>query len=416
MISREKRPPNNLMPISIIRQKLNAAQPSGNILSSNAQMEVNTPTRSVEIFGDHTRLNPELNTHYSVPEEDGIDDLFASSAHPNTQDAPATSAIHLSTALKAPNILDLDYPDTSQDQYDNMSLNYDDHPPPDEDPHQGPMAEALSQSVISAAQRAQEAESLFSSIAATIDLQCSSPHISRLSPRKKQAFRAFCEDLVSVAKSHFEAYTRGEPAKSAYSPNNSTCHTSSETPQSFTYANVAAHGGLSSSAHATSQRKTFGTPANHKSSNKPSEAQSDDRLFLRLPEGDKLRSLSPFAILTHLKASLGANSHLLINVQSTKSGLALCPKKGESSALKEKISTIELIRDVTIENATPWTSYRIQNVPRNYGTINDEFEHQLFPVTTTSLSEALYAAIGIKPVAITPSQDNDIHPDTSSTS
>lgn len=58
------------------------------------------------------------------------------------------------TALEAPSKVDLDYPDPSHVQYNYMSLNYDDHPPLDEDPHQGSIAKALSQGVTSAAHRA----------------------------------------------------------------------------------------------------------------------------------------------------------------------------------------------------------------------------------------------------------------------
>ncbi|POS88389.1 hypothetical protein EPUL_000118 [Erysiphe pulchra] len=54
---------------------------------------------------------------------------------------------------------------------------------------------------------------------------------------------------------------------------------------------------------------------------------------------------------------------------------------GKSAALKEKVSSISLLSNINIENVTPWTTHRIQNAPRNYGTLNRDFEHQLIPIT-----------------------------------
>ncbi|RKF57024.1 hypothetical protein OnM2_077081 [Erysiphe neolycopersici] len=103
-----------------------------------------TPTRSIKIFGDYLGLNPELTTYYSDPNKADEDEPFTSSAHSNTHDASATSAKHLPTALKAPSISDLDYSNHNQDQHGNMILNYDDNPPPNEDPQKGLMVETLS--------------------------------------------------------------------------------------------------------------------------------------------------------------------------------------------------------------------------------------------------------------------------------
>ncbi|POS86369.1 hypothetical protein EPUL_001463 [Erysiphe pulchra] len=92
--------------------------------------------------------------------------------------------------------------------------------------------------------------------------------------------------------------------------------------------------------------KTRATPQNTIPDNNGShfkknvKSSTDDQLFLRLFEGENLRSFSPYALLTHLKASLSSDGKLLVNVRIKKSGFSLCSKADESATLKEKIPAI----------------------------------------------------------------------------
>ncbi|POS87676.1 hypothetical protein EPUL_001886 [Erysiphe pulchra] len=113
---------------------------------------------------------------------------------------------------------------------------------------------------------------------------------------------------------------------------------------------------------------------------------------------------------------LVAKRHFEAYVKDNKFSVCPLPKTGESAALKEEISSTSLLSNVIIENAPLWISYRIQIVPRNYDTLTEDLEHQLIPDTTMALSDALTAAIGITPISIIPSQENDTSPKTSSTS
>jgi len=90
----------------------------------------------------------------------------------------------------------------------------------------------------------------------------------------------------------------------------------------------------------------------------------------------------------------------------------------ESATLKEKIKTDSFFGNAPVENASPWTSYRIKHVPRSHGTIKrigKELQYCLQPVTEAALHDALSAAAGVAPTAITASRDNDKNPTSSST-
>lgn len=301
---------------------------------------------------------------------------------------------------------DLDF---AEDLFDE-SLCYDDPPP-----QTGPIEDVLNNITNVAAQRVTEAKDTFGPIANILDYHCRHAPDS-LPAKQASALKKFSKEIMLVAKRHFEAYVRGVTAQICNYVNSEekitvSNHNIGKTKSKPSYAQVA-----TTRTKATHQNTALDNKNIAPRYKKNAKSNTDDRLFLRLSEGDKLRSLSPYALLTHLKTSLGPDAHLLINAQITKSGFALCPKAGESSALKDKISSISLLSNVTIDNATPWTSYRIQNVPRSYGTLSDNYEHQLIPVTTTALSDALTAAIGTTPISVKPSQENDINPNTSSTS
>ncbi|EPQ62355.1 hypothetical protein BGT96224_Ac30164 [Blumeria graminis f. sp. tritici 96224] len=75
----------------------------------------------------------------------------------------------------------------------------------------------------------------------------------------------------------------------------------------------------------------------------------------------------------------------------------------EIAKFKEKIGTVSFFGDAPFENADPWFSYIIENVPRNYGKItrtDEEWKYILETVTTEAMHEALCAAAGVAPMAI----------------
>ena len=141
-------------------------------------------------------------------------------------------------------------------------------------------------------------------------------------------------------------------------------------------------------------------------------AKLDNRLFVRLPSNSSLRNTSGYTIQTHLKSKLGSQSKLLSNVVPTKTGFALRPSAGNANALNERLKTVDLCGTAPIEKASPWTSYRIKNVLRFYGKINQNMQYYLEPVTTEAVKAAVATAASVTPVSVLPSQDNEINPDS----
>ena len=128
---------------------------------------------------------------------------------------------------------------------------------------------------------------------------------------------------------------------------------------------------------------------------------------MRLPNDSVLRGYSGYALQTLLKARLGDHNKLLSNVLPTNTGFAFCPSTGHIDDLAEKVNSVGVFGNAPIERASPWTSYRIENVPRNYGTLNENLQYCLQVISPEAFSEALKVAVGAAPVAIQASQDND---------
>ncbi|CAD6500739.1 BgTH12-06446, partial [Blumeria graminis f. sp. triticale] len=273
----------------------------------------------------------------------------------------------------------------------------------------GSFREALGRSVAAAESRAKEAESLFGSIASQLDNHWVAPSHNSLPANQRLALKNFCKDLAEVATRHFDAYISGKLV-SKIEPIPEPCRTP-QALETLTYAKVARRPQGIHTENLHSSRE----PPRPSPKTQPQQRRTDDRLFVRIPDGDRLRGLSAYAIQSHLKAKLGNDERVLVNVQSTKTGFALCPKYGETSKLKEEIWKVNIFDNVAVESASLWTSYRINNVPRTFGTINDELRYCLQPVTAAAMYEALPAAAGTAPVAILASRDNEKNPDSSST-
>ncbi|POS81908.1 hypothetical protein EPUL_006380, partial [Erysiphe pulchra] len=274
-----------------------------------------------------------------------------------------------------------------------------------------PLQVALKSSKEAVDQRATEAETLFGPIAGLLDQYYSSnPHIPA---RQSRAFKKFYDEIVEIASKHFESYIQGAPASNPRTTSplvNPITHDVEQNPTPIqSYANVL-------------KRNTHPTPTTGKNITRiscqhhTSKQQTDDRLFLRLPMDSPLRAHSGYALQTILKSKLGSDGDLISNILPTKTGFALCPSKGKTDALKEKILSVNSFGDARIEKASPWTSYRISNVPRSYGAINEDLEHCLLPVTTHALQTAVTAAAANSPISVTSSRNNEINPESSSTS
>ena len=231
--------------------------------------------------------------------------------------------------------------------------------------------------------------------------------------RQASALRTIRDELVEVASKHFEAYVRGIPAPQNKSLKN--CHTKTSSKDSNFVKSPTQR---SPEAVKSSSNKTpIGGKNNDQNTKRPQQPKelSDDRLFLRLSNDNPLRAYSGFALLTYIKSKLGQDKELIKDVLPTKTGFALCPSKGNMKALEEKFFAGKICADVPIDKASSWTSYRISNVPRKFGTIDNNFQHILAPVTSDSISEAIISAAGVRPVSIAPSKDDVDFPDSPST-
>ncbi|KAI0991404.1 hypothetical protein K3495_g16783, partial [Podosphaera aphanis] len=227
---------------------------------------------------------------------------------------------------------------------------------PQEDPFStqtssGPIYEALNKSIVAATTRAKEAEALFGDIASYLDNHWAAPSRSSLPSNQRSALKNLCIDLAAVAARHFDAYTRGNlaskpptlAAPELIGDHNRYSHTPAPS-----YANAARHGSSVPAAHNARGQNIQG-PSGLQASSR--SYRPDDRLFVRLNEESQLRKLSAYAIQSHLRSKLGADSQLLANVQPTKTGFALCPRDGDTSKLKDKIESVGFFGDAALEPA-----------------------------------------------------------------
>ncbi|KAI1007630.1 hypothetical protein K3495_g597 [Podosphaera aphanis] len=253
----------------------------------------------------------------------------------------------------------------------------------------GPICGALEKSIKAAENHAKEACKLFGNIFSYLDDHWATPSRTSLTAKQRPALKNLCADLAAVVSRHFDAYINETPPAS--------------------YANIARQGPENRITNSQLSRNNGPDCSGPQSQPQPQSQRhrTDDRLFIRIPVGDKLRDLSAYAIQYHLKAKLEIDGRLLTNLQSTKTGFGLCPKNGDTVNFKETISKVNIFRDALMEIASPWTSYRIKNVPRTFGTINDKLVYFLQPVTAAAMHATLSAAVGVAPVVISPSRDNE---------
>ncbi|EED20791.1 hypothetical protein TSTA_039850 [Talaromyces stipitatus ATCC 10500] len=205
----------------------------------------------------------------------------------------------------------------------------------------GPLQTALLESTFAATTRASEGQKIFSPIAALLDKHRS--QTAGLAPHLLRALTALSDDLASIAQQHFNAYISGL--------------------EQSTYATITQHAPAKS------------TPTTHSKApaKKPmpliKQPLPDNRLFVRLPADHAARKMEAYTIYSSLRSQLNSNSAALKEVQTTKTGFALCPSSPEAflalEAQKEIISAFFV--NCQIERSSRWVSYRVTNVPRKIG-------------------------------------------------
>lgn len=422
-----------MAPTSTRRPPLPEPPDTGNRISkqktvTNKSNITNRPTRS-SIMSDDTRRKAEALdvalgiSHHHANEiqptnEIQMEDTLENPSLPTTNTPPKngietsniTVKCHPSSSIKE-NVyiasLDLDKPGPDA-QFPDERMSYDDFPS-----LPGKINETLLSTTEAATQRIIEARNIFGPISNLLDGQCQAI-IPDMPARHVSALTDLCEELKVVAKRHFEAYIRGIPF-----PLTNSEHTDGKT----TLRKNGTLKGISQSSFAQVVNSNTHTlppqvPVNNNDRNAKENfknSNSDERLFLRLTENDALRTLSGYALQTLLKTKLGSDGQLLANTLPTKTGFALCPTKGNSATLAEKLAATSTLKDKIIERASPWNSYRITNVPRKFGTTNEHLQHHLEPVTITSLTNAITTAVGSSPISVTPSRDNDANPESPTT-
>ncbi len=308
----------------------------------------------------------------------------------------------------------------------------------------GSLQKALYNSAAAASARAKEGEQIFSPLAGILDDYLKGEALKTLSPHLRKALTSLCEDITTVACRHFDAYIRGStrspkpytvssrhPSPASLSAEPTSDSDSSSTPASSAQSLPKARGAYqaptnppSSSASSTyagalkskTPAPTHPAPKGTKQRKAP-PPPPDNRLFIRLPPDSQTRSLGPYALLTVIRARL-TNPEILREVQSTKTGFALCPSSPDAlQALEAQGEAItSVFGQCSIERATKWISYRITNIPRSIGLIGSNNIYTMGQVNPSLLSTAIYETTGITPTRVTETPASSNNPGAFSTS
>jgi hypothetical protein len=273
---------------------------------------------------------------------------------------------------------------------------------------QGPLQAALRDSTVAATTRASEGHALFSPIAVFLDNH--RREVSDLNPHLRRALASLSDDLASVAQRHFDAFICGVPAPRA--TENACPPAQSQHALPPQRSLPPATPGLAQSTYASAVSRPAPAAAFHiaklpkqASVTKPTPKLPgpDRRLFVRLADSHRAKSMQAYAIYSSLRAKLGSNGTALKEVQSTKTGFALCPSSPEALSILEaqKESILDFFGVCHVERNSHWVSFRVTNVPRSVGHISPDGEHTLVPVDSTILACAVSESIGITPIAVT---------------
>ena len=290
---------------------------------------------------------------------------------------------------------------------------------------QGPLQAALHDSTLAATTRASEGHALFSPIAVFLDKH--RREVSDLTPHLRRALASLSDDLASVAQRHFDAFICGAPAPRAAENTNSPAQAQHASPLQRPVPPVTP--GLAQSTYASAVTRPAPVVTDSSPTARPPKQAAvpkpapkrpgpDSRLFVRLPDSHRAKYLQAYAIYSSLRAKLGSNGAALKEVQSTKSGFALCPSSPEALATLEaqKESILDFFGVCQVERSSHWVSYRVTNVPRRIGQISQVGEYTLVPVDSEAMARAVSESIGLTPIAVTETAHSTSNPNLASSS
>ena len=260
---------------------------------------------------------------------------------------------------------------------------------------------ALDNTVKAASDRAAEGQKLFSPIASFLDKHLRSS--TNLSPHLLGPLNALSLELSSVAQRHFDAYILGSAAPAPQQLAKPSTPPPTRPPSGLSQSTYASAASSSSNALANPTPSTKAPLSRGQRKAPQKEPAPDNRLFVRLPNSHPTREMQGFAVLTSLRAGLGADGPLLKEVQTTKTGFALCP------ASPDALKVLEARRDIItsffgqypLERGSRWVSYRVTNVPRKVGQITADGKYTLVPVDSHAVAQAVLEATKLSPASVT---------------
>lgn len=215
-----------------------------------------------------------------------------------------------------------------------------------------------------------------------LDLKCSVANNPNLPVNQIEFFTNLFKDFAKTAVVHFDAHFCDKPV--AHPIQKFPPSRLSRDAASNSYANVASRTSVN--------RIAYGPPPNAPApvNRKPQQKfpRPDDRLFVRVLVGEKLRDYSVYPIKIHFKSRLGKDGKFLRNMQHTRIGFELFSRDGESATLKEKITADSFFGGVPVKNASPCIYFRIKNLPRSYCTMKRSGEEWKFCLK--KVSEAVF--------------------------
>ena len=288
---------------------------------------------------------------------------------------------------------------------------------------EGPLQAALRDSTVAATTRASEGHALFSPIAVFLDKHRS--EVSDLHPHLRRALASLSDDLASVAQRHFNAFICGTSAPGATEDASTPAQSQHALPPQRPLPPATPGLAQSTYASAVSRPAPAATSPIAKlpkraSATKPAPKRPgpDRRLFVRLADSHRAKYMQAYAIYSSLRAKLGSNGTALKEVQSTKTGFALCPSSPEALAILEaqKESILDFFGECHVERSSHWVSFRVTNVPRLVGQISPDGEYTLAPVDSTAMACAVSESIGLTPVAVTETTYSTSNPNLASSS
>ena len=278
-------------------------------------------------------------------------------------------------------------------------------PPPPLTPAAKP-AQTLSQNFLDIAKaasvRAEEGQQIFCPIAAIWDNYLQTDAVRKLPTRLCKLLTALCAEMSSVANKHFDAYIKGAyPAPASQKPQppvSLSSGTDLSTPTSIAPPSPPTSYAQAAATNGPSRYQSTRKPLLRAAKTKPT--RPDTRLFARIGPEHSARAAGAFAVLTALKRSLGEYAPLLKEVLSVSTGFALCTDSMESLTALESHTNImtKTIGNCKIERQAPWTTYRIDNVPRSVTTLDLLGQVTNNIVTDGILFESIRDATGQTPI------------------